>query len=386
MLSARSSSSLLQHRQCRAGSGGKPAAAAPCRRAGGPRRGSLQVVAYRSELSELLLQRANRYAEVTGAAGVMTDDEVGAALGTLLGPRGVTFLADGVVYPKDRVKDVKQLVGSLQRQHAAYEHLVYRPVVSAVNEEQGVVFTAVYYVLRNRGPVFGASEPTGRISKGFLVDKMSFDRKTGHLVSSLVTRQLTLEERDALLEDPTAWQPAVVEEGELVDVPDIVAGPNDYKYMGEVISKWAGVWSSEASLDVLPQVLAPDCRAHDGYGLANKANGILWQVGGLGVARGPEQAREVISRTHDTYDNRNQLVSYAVSFEHKLGFHHWRANAVTKSQGEGKGGAKGQAGGERAPVEGVGLICFNKHLQIRDVYEFTMKPYKNIRPYVPKRK
>ncbi len=45
----------------------------------------------------------------------------------------------------------------------------------------------------------------------------------GQLVSSLVTRQLTLEERDALLVDPSAWQPVSVEEQQLVAVPDIVA-------------------------------------------------------------------------------------------------------------------------------------------------------------------
>ncbi len=45
----------------------------------------------------------------------------------------------------------------------------------------------------------------------------------GQLVSSLVTRQLTLEERDALLVDPSAWQPVAVEEQQLVAVPDIVA-------------------------------------------------------------------------------------------------------------------------------------------------------------------
>ena len=35
--------------------------------------------------------------------------------------------------------------------------------------------------------------------------------------------------------------------------------------------------------------------------------------------QGPEQARAVISATHDRYDNRNQLVSYAVSYDHKVG-------------------------------------------------------------------
>ncbi|PNW79165.1 hypothetical protein CHLRE_09g402886v5 [Chlamydomonas reinhardtii] len=104
-------------------------------------------------------------------------------------------------------------------------------------------------------------------------------------------------------------------------------------------------------------VLAPDVRALDGYGLANKPNGVLWQ--------GPEQARAVISATHDRYDNRNQLVSYAVSYDHKLGFHHWRANAATDR------GTTDPA----EPIEGVGLIAFNKHLQIQRIYEFDMKPY-----------
>lgn len=31
-------------------------------------------------------------------------------------------------------------------------------------------------------------------------------------------------------------------------------GPNDYKYMTEVVTKWTDVWSSGSSLDVLPQV------------------------------------------------------------------------------------------------------------------------------------
>ena len=39
---------------------------------------------------------------------------------------------------------------------------VYRPVVSAVNEAQGVVFSAVYWVLQNTQPLFGAQEPSGR--------------------------------------------------------------------------------------------------------------------------------------------------------------------------------------------------------------------------------
>ncbi|KAG2488451.1 hypothetical protein HYH03_012958 [Edaphochlamys debaryana] len=346
----------------------RSAAPARARRAAGPKRGQLQVVAFRSELAELYLQRAQHYADLTASAGSLTAEEAAQQLAPLVGPRGVTFLADGVVYQRDRTRDVRQLVDALGRQHAAYEHLVYKPVVAAVNEEQGVVFQAVYYVLRNKAPLFGADEPTGRISKGFLVDKMSFDKKSGAIVSSLVTRQLTLEERDALLPDPTAWQPAVVDEGELVAVPDVVAGPNDYKYMAEQISQWAGVWSSEAPLDVLGKVLAPDCRSFDGYGLANKPNGILWQ--------GVPEARAVIEATHHKYDNRNQLVSYAVSFDHKLGFHHWRANAVERA-----GPEAGQAPQE--PIEGVGLIAFNKHLQIQRIYEFDMKPYGNLTTFNP---
>ncbi|GFR40328.1 hypothetical protein Agub_g868, partial [Astrephomene gubernaculifera] len=286
-------------------------------------RGRLQVVSYRSALTDLMLQRAQRYAEVTGGAANQSADEVAAALSPMIGPRGITFLADGVIYQHDRTRDVRQLANALSRQHTAYEHVVYRPVVSAVNEEQGVVFSAIYYVLRNRGSLFGRDEPTNRISKGFLVDKLSFD-KEGHFVSSLVTRQLTLEERDALLPDPTAWQPAVVEEKDLIAVPDVVAGPDDYKFMSEQISKWAGVWSSEAPLDKLPELLAPNCRELDAYGFSNKPNGIVWQ--------GVDQAREAVKRTHNQYDNRNQLVSYAVSFEHKLGFQHWRANAVPRQE------------------------------------------------------
>ncbi|PNH10590.1 hypothetical protein TSOC_002688 [Tetrabaena socialis] len=309
-----------------------------------------KVVAYRSELGDLLLQRAQAYADVTANAGKMTDEAVARQIAPFVGAKGVRFQADGVIYRSDRTRDVTQLTHALARQHAAYEHLVYRPVVSAVNEEQGVVFTAIYFVLRNRGALFGASAPSGRISKGFLVDKLGFDKNTGALVSSLVTRQLTLEERDALLPDPTKWQPAVVEEGELVAVPDVVAGPNDHKYMAEIISNWAGVWSSEASVDVLEKVLAPDCRAYDGYGLANKPNGILWQA--------VDEARKIILATHERYDNRNQLVSYAVSHEHKLGFHHWRANAVDKERVE-------------QPIEGI-----------HNLYEFDMKPYP-LKAYAP---
>lgn len=35
-------------------------------------------------------------------------------------------------------------------------------------------------------------------------------------------------------------------------------------------------------------------------------------------AQNPEEVREMILRTHDQYDNRNQLVSYAFSLEHKV--------------------------------------------------------------------
>ncbi|KAG2438301.1 hypothetical protein HYH02_010998 [Chlamydomonas schloesseri] len=164
--------SLCRHRGSGGGSGYS--------RGAGSSRGRLQVVAYRSELSDMLLQRATRYAELTAAAGSMTRQELASQLGPLVGPRGVAFLADGVIYRRDRKRDVGQLVEALGRQHRAYKHLVYRPVVSAVNEEQGVVFTAVYWVLQNSGePLFGAKEPSGRISKGFLIDKLSFDKRSG---------------------------------------------------------------------------------------------------------------------------------------------------------------------------------------------------------------
>ncbi|EFJ41107.1 hypothetical protein VOLCADRAFT_119799, partial [Volvox carteri f. nagariensis] len=302
------------------------------------------VMSYRTELSEKLLKSALQYARLTGEAGRMSRTDLTTQLEPLVGTRGVTFLADHVIYPKDRTKDLGQLADSLARQHAAYEHLTYRPVVSAVNEEDGVVFSAIYYVLRNRGAVLDATEPTGRISKGFLIDKMTFDKSTGRLLSSLVARQMTLEERDSLLQDPTAWQPAVVDEGELVAVPHVVAGPNDYKYMGEVISKWVAMWSSGAPLDDLPKVVASNCREHDGYGLHNKPNGITWQ--------GLDQGRAIIAAAHKTYDIRNELVSHAVSYDHKLGFEHWRADAVNRGDQT------------QTPLEGIGLICFNQHLQV----------------------
>ncbi|GLC44296.1 hypothetical protein PLESTF_000335700 [Pleodorina starrii] len=306
MLAARGQP-LLAGRSRQSSASAPPVRAA---RSHGPKRAALQVVSYRTEVSEKLLKNAQQYARITGAAGSMSRSDLSTSLEPLIGPHGITFLADHVIYPHDRTKDVGSLVDSLSRQHAAYEHQVYRPVVSAVNEEAGVVFTAIYYVLRNRGPLLDVKEPTGRISKGFLIDKMTFDKNTGRLVSSLVTRQLTAEERDSLLEDPSSFQPAVVNEGELVAVPNVVAGPNDYKYMGEMITQWDSLWSSEAPLDQLNKVLDPNCRAHDGYGLSNKPNGILWQ--------GVNQARDTITSSHKTYESRSQLVSYAVSYEHKI--------------------------------------------------------------------
>ncbi len=49
-------------------------------------------------------QRAHRYAEVTGLAGTMTPEEVTKALSPIIGNRTVNFIADGVVYKKDRNK------------------------------------------------------------------------------------------------------------------------------------------------------------------------------------------------------------------------------------------------------------------------------------------
>ena len=51
----------------------------------------------------------------------------------------------------------------------------------------------------------------------------------------------------------------------------------------------------------------------------------------------------------------------------QLAFHHWRANAVSK------------ATGAPTPLQGIGLILFNERLQIRDVYEFVMRPHANLR-------
>ncbi|GIL44202.1 hypothetical protein Vafri_1726, partial [Volvox africanus] len=333
-----------------------PAMATPFKVIRGPRRAALQVMMYRTEMGEKLLKTAHEYVRLTGEAGRLPRVDVAARLEPLMETRGVSFLADRVIYPQNRTKNLDQLVDSLTRQHAAYEHLVYRPVVTAVNEEAGLVFAAIYYVLRNKGPVLEAREPTGRISKGFLLDEMTFNQATGRLTSSLVTRQMTLEERDSLLEDPAAWQPAVVEEGELVAVPNVVAGPNDYKYMGEVISQWVAMWSSGAAMDELPKLVDSNCRDHDGYGLFNKPNGIVWQ--------GLDGARDAIMRMRKGYDARFQLLSYAVSYDHKLAFQHWRADTVERG------------GNKRAEsIEGLGLVCFNEHLQIRDIYTFVMQDY-----------
>ncbi|GIL87294.1 hypothetical protein Vretifemale_15354, partial [Volvox reticuliferus] len=138
-----------------------PAMAAPSKLIRGPKRASLQVMTYRTEKGEKLLKTAHEYVRLTGEAGRLTRAELAARLEPLLEPRGVSFLADHVIYPQNRTKNVNQLVESLTRQHAAYEHLVYRPVVAAVNEEAGAVFAAIYYVLRNKGPVLEAAEPTG---------------------------------------------------------------------------------------------------------------------------------------------------------------------------------------------------------------------------------
>ncbi|GIL87345.1 hypothetical protein Vretifemale_15421, partial [Volvox reticuliferus] len=93
-----------------------------------------------------------------------------------------------------------------------------------------------------------------------------------------------------------------------------------------------------------------------GYGLFNKPNGIVWQ--------GLNGARDAINKVHNTYENRNQLLSYAVSYDHKLAFQHWRADTVER------GGSK-----RAQSIEGLGLVCFNEHLQIRDIYTFVMQDY-----------
>lgn len=325
------------------------------------RRGALQVVAFRTEKGTALVERAQRYCELVGSAATLGKAEVDSRLRDLVGTTGMTYLADGVVYVKDRYKNVGNIRDTLLRQHAVYRHDKYVPLTWAVNEEENTVFILVKYALTNVGR-FQGREPSGATSVGWLIEKLGFDPNTQHIVSSLVTRQLTHEELALLVKggpDTHAWQPADFYDTDIANTPPIVAGANDLKYMAEQLGKFGSVWnSSQSNVNILEHLLDPAAEYLDGYG------GMHQDVGGGVVWRGIDGAKAAVARMLERYNTNSVLITHAVSDEKKLAFHHWRSNATLRD-----------GSNTVVPLEGVALVLFNEHLQIRKVLEFTMREY-----------
>lgn len=320
------------------------------------RRGTLRVMAFKSEHAQLLLDVSRKYAQVVSDAEKVFAPDASKEVKDLVAGQDMLFQADGVILNKDQKKNVDDVLLGMRRQHTTYRHLMTAtPVAEAVNEGTHSVFRAGHFAMQNIGEYEG-NPATNSVSTGFYIEKLVFDHATERIVSSLVTRQMTEEERRHLLHEPSACRPAEID---LTSLKDLTVSADDSKQMSEAIRTWVEAWNSGSNLDALDGVMDPHVKYLDCYGLSSSGVGMAWE--------GLKEAKSAVASAQKKYDNTNTLVASAVCDNRKVGFQHWKSDAKDKNSGD------------KLPLEGMGLIIFNDDLKIQDVYEFTMTKYDNLK-------
>lgn len=312
-------------------------------------------MAFKTEHSQQLLANSRKYTEFVSDAEKVFAADASKQMKDLVAGSEVLFIADGVVFNKDQRKSADDELLSLRRQHTTYRHLLTAtPKVEAANEVDHSVFRAGHFALQNIGDYAGTAS-TNRVSTGFYIEKLQFEHPSERIVSSLITRQMTLEERDHLLHEPSAFHPPEIDLTRLQNAP---VSAEDAKRMEDAIRKWVNVWSSGSDVGILDDIMDPHVKYLDCYGLASSV-GASWE--------GVKEGKAAVAAAQKHYKNSNTLVSFAISENQKVGFQHWRSDAHKIDSGE------------QLPLEGVGLIIFNDQNKIQEILEFTMTKYDNVK-------
>lgn len=301
----------------------------------------------------------NPYSELAappaGTKEVPTRLEV--LLSECVDPRGILYLSDGVVHTQSRMKSIKDLAEHIRQRYAAYEHVDHTPFALAVNEEESEAFLGVRYMAQNTGPILGR-EPSKQSSSGILLERLGFNMD-GKITTALVCRQMTKEEVEAMTYNPGAvHEPKVMDEE--IFAPEASLTTAEVATMDQNLKQWVRTWDleAEAELSHLEEILDPQVRQLNAYGLGKHA------IPFAGVAG----ARGAIRSAHERVDNKNYLISHAVCTDRRAGFAHWRAQCLD--------------GTTRMleAVEGLDYFKFNERGQIALIVSFTMRPYANLKP------
>lgn len=311
-----------------------------------------------------LVQAAGAYVSLVGKAGSMGRNELKERLAGLVGQAGLLYKADSVAYKEDRHRTPEQMVEALLKQHAAYEHKVYRPIALAADPDAGIAFVAVYYELDSIGVHMGRL-PTDKISRGVLVEKLQFEAEPFRLASSLLCRPFTREEAAALEElpqgtdvTPTKWHtfPDGLGEAQFMGPP--LADTQDWApeadHMLRTLQSWTLAWNTTADSSLIDQALAPHVVMIDGYGISSDRSGRVFN--------NRDEAKKQVAEAQDKMINTNRVVAAAVSHDRRVGFVHWRANAKDRSSGK------------PVPLEGLGLHVFEDtpiEPKVECILEFT---------------
>lgn len=274
-------------------------------------------------------------------------------------PSGIVYKADGVVHMEDRTKSPEELADHIQERHRAYKHVVHDVFCSAADEGTNSVFMGVRFIMQSVGPIAG-QEPSGWPSQGVLIERLILDDEN-HIKEALVCRQLTREETGALTVDPSAVKLPDVDDSKLY-APEEQLSAEDTKAMGSVIDQWVHCWDSDANLEVLEKVLSPDVEQLSGYGLAHNAVPF----------KGIQGAYKAIQGALKSVENKNTLISTAVCNDRRAAFVHWQANMMPP--------------GAKSPetIQALDYIRFSPDNKIAMIWNFTMKPYKNVRDDAPR--
>eukprot|EP00775_Hariotina_reticulata_P007414 gene7414-7623_t len=342
-------------------------------------------MAFMGSKQEQLCGLARKYVEAWGSATSRGIDVVKQELQGMI-TDDVVFKADGVVYTQD-LQGLPAVLKALEREHGLYEHTTYYPVAVAANEDDNTAFVGVAWEYKNIGAYPGANEPTNRlsifaildadtlsitasVSRGFSIKQLTFDPSSGKLKESRVNRQMTTEEQQALVNPGVKCQPADVFADVLpklgrgaqaasekpIDEPDFAGR------MRNSLMTWVHCWSSDTDVEQLDNVLDPAFMAYDAYGLHQAANRPEREGHAISMM-GREDAKASITELHRKFDDRNKLISFAVSSDMRVAFDHW--------QGE----AHGRDSGASFVVEGVDMILFTEQGKISTLVQFDMQDY-----------
>jgi len=281
-------------------------------------------------------------------------------LQSVIAPEGILYKADGIVHTEDRRKSVSELAKHIQDRYKAYKHLSHDEFCLAVDEENNTAYLGVRYVMQNIGNVAG-HEATGRPSSGVLLEKLELDDEA-LIKSALVCRQMTPEEASSLTYDPERVHAPPLSD-ELLFAPKESLNGDDVAIMRNNAIKWVHSWDTGADLSELDQIVTPDIKQVNGYGLSKRSEPFSDIT----------EARNMISSSWEHYPgNTDSLMGVAISDERRAGFSMWQAASVLPQTGSPE------------VQTGLDYMRFDKDGRVKFVLSFTMRPYSNVRHNAPR--